>query len=75
MPPKTCKLDPIPASLLLDCIDEIVNACLSTGSLPDTLKQAIVKPLLKKPSLDPNILKQNKTNQTWVKPAFCVKTV
>ena len=29
----------------------------TTGSMPDSLKQATVKPLLKKPSLDPNILK------------------
>ena len=64
MPPKTCELDSIPASLLLECIDEIapvltdiVNACLSTGSVPDLLKQAIVKPHLKKSSLDSNIPK------------------
>ena len=37
------------------------GACLSTDSVPDSLKQAIVKPLLKKLSLDPNILK-TKTN-------------
>ena len=66
MPSKTCELDPIPALLLLECIDEIapvltdiVNACLSTGSVPDSLKQTIVKPLLKKLSIDPNILKKN----------------
>ena len=40
--PKTCQLDPIPASLLLECIDEtalvltyIFNACLSAGSVPE----------------------------------------
>ena len=65
MPPKTCEVDPIRGSLLLERIDEvapvltdIVNACLSTGSVPDSLKQAIVNPLPKKPSLDPNILKK-----------------
>ena len=49
MPSKTCELDPIPALLLLECIDEIapvltdiVNARLSTGSVPDSSKQAIV---------------------------------
>ena len=64
MPPTPCELDPVPASLLLECMDEIapvftdiVHACLSVGSVPDSLKQALVKPLLKKPSLDPNILK------------------
>ena len=79
MPPKTCELDPIPASLLLECIDEIapvltdiVNACLSTGSVPDSLKQAIVKPLKKMPSLYSNILKKL---TTCAKPAFCFKIV
>ena len=33
----------------------IVNECLSTGPVPCSLKQAIVKPLLKKMSLDLNI--------------------
>ena len=69
MSPKTCDLDPIPTSLLLECIDkiapvltDIVNDCLSTGSVPDSLKLAIVKPpkrsRKKKTSLDPNILKE-----------------
>ena len=35
-------------------LTDIVNACLSTGSVADSLKRAIVKPLLKKPCLDPN---------------------
>ena len=81
MPSTTCELDPIPASLLFECFDEIapvltdiVNACLSTGSVPDSLKQAIDKPLRKKPSLDPKI-KKHKKLQTCVKLAFCIKTV
>ena len=64
MSPKTCQLDPIPTSLLLDCADvlvplitEQVNCILTTGRVPKCLKKAIVKPLLKKSSLDPNILK------------------
>ena len=64
MSPKTCDLDPIPASLLFECYDEtarvlldIVNDCLSTSSMTDSLKRAIVKHLLKKSSLDPNVLK------------------
>ena len=35
----------------------IINNSLSTGSFPTIFKQALVTPLLKKPSLDPNILK------------------
>ena len=34
---------------------DIVNECVSTGPVPDSLKQAIVKPLLKKMSLDLNV--------------------
>ena len=63
-PPKTCELDSIPKSLVLECFDEsgpsltnMINVELSTGTVPCVLKKAIVKPLLKKASLDPNILK------------------
>ena len=60
----TCSLDPIPTKLLTDhflpelpVITDIVNASLSSGEFPDTLKTALVKPLLKKLSLDYNIFK------------------
>ena len=56
---KSCRLDPIPTHLLkatlpslLPTICTIVNQSLSTGMMPDVLKQAAVAPLLKKPSLD-----------------------
>ena len=62
--PTTCPLDPIPTTLLFDCIDvllpaihRIINDSLSTGSVPSVFKSAIVKPLLKKSTLDPNTLK------------------
>ena len=62
--PATCSLDPIPTPLLLDCLDillptitHIVNQSLSSASFPPQCKTAIVKPLLKKASLDQNILK------------------
>ena len=64
MPQKSCDLDPIPTSVLYDCLDEIVpivtsimNKSLSSGIVPDCFKHALVKPLLKKASLDPNCLK------------------
>ena len=57
---KTCPLDPIPTSLLIEFLDDllpmltiIINNSLSTGSFPTIFKQALVTPLLKKPSLDP----------------------
>ena len=63
-PSKSCQLDPIPTSLLKECLDvllpsitKIVNLCLSEGVFPDDFKTAFVKPLLKKPSLDKNELK------------------
>ena len=60
--PKSC--DPIPTLLLLECLDtvlptmtSIINDSLRSGVFPSIYKFAIVTPLLKKPSLDPNDLK------------------
>ena len=61
----SCNLDPIPTSLLrtefLDTlcpvITNIVNKSLSTGVFPSAFKHALVKPLLKKSSLDHNVFK------------------
>ena len=54
----------MPTSLLRQCLDEIapyitdiVNASLETGLVPQSFKQAIVKPLLKNSGLDPDNLK------------------
>jgi hypothetical protein len=64
MPSKSCNLDPIPTELLKEnasrlamMIAHIVNASLSTGTVPTALKRAIVRPKLKKAGLDKNILK------------------
>ena len=58
-PPKSCPLDPLPSSFLKLCLDDlvpvftkVVNVSMSTGIVPDDLKQALVTPLLKKPGLD-----------------------
>uniref|UniRef100_A0A8C5MVY3 Reverse transcriptase domain-containing protein n=1 Tax=Leptobrachium leishanense TaxID=445787 RepID=A0A8C5MVY3_9ANUR len=57
----TCPLDPIPSHLipplsssLTPALTHIFNLSLSTGSFPSAFKHALVTPLLKKPSLDPN---------------------
>jgi len=57
---KTCSLDPLPASLLKECVEEVlpylevvVNSSLKSGSV-EGVKEAIVRPLLKKAGLDPN---------------------
>ena len=56
---KSCELDPIPAQLLINCLDDllpvitkIVNLSLASSTVPTSLKQAILSPLLKKPMLD-----------------------
>ena len=56
---KSCDLDPLPGSLLRACLSElgpiltqIVNQSLQSAVVPEQLKVAMVKPLLKKPSLD-----------------------
>ena len=52
-------LDPIPTSLLKDCIDilitpitSIINLSLSEGSFPSHFKSALVSPLLRRPTLN-----------------------
>ena len=59
----SCDLDPIPTALLCDHIDlllpsitRILNDSLATGIVPTDFKTALVKPLLKKSSLDPEVL-------------------
>ena len=62
-PYKSCELDPIPTTLLYENLDillptltNIINTSLTTGIVPPDLKTAIVRPLLKKLSLDKNLL-------------------
>ena len=60
----TCRLDPIPTWLLKETIEHlitlltgIVNNSLSTGVFPKGAHTAIIKPLLKRSTLDKNELK------------------
>ena len=60
--PKSCNLDPMPTSLIKACAAElapiicrIVNLSLETAQFPEIYKTAIVKPLIKKPNLDPDL--------------------
>ncbi len=57
-PVKSCDLDPIPTQLLKSCVDvllvpitRLLNMSLSEGICPSALKIAHVSPLLKKPTL------------------------
>jgi len=63
-PNKTCSLDPIPTWLLKSCmpallhpLTSIVNSSLSSGQFPEALREAVVTPVIKKPSLDKNVMK------------------
>lgn len=63
-PPKSCDSDPIPTwilkkhlHLLVPLITRIVNLSLESAVFPSCFKSAMVTPLLKKPSLDSENLK------------------
>jgi len=58
-PNKQCDSDPIPTWLLKQCsallvptITSIVNLSLSSGNFQHTLKESLISPLIKKPTLD-----------------------
>ena len=58
-PNKSCQLDSIPTWLVKQCVDpllplltSIINESLTKGEFPNDFKNASVKPLLKKPSLN-----------------------
>ena len=60
----TCSSDPLPSKLLMshlptiiDTIMHSINLCLSTSVFPGSFKSAVVLPLIKKPGLDPQVLK------------------
>lgn len=59
MPTKHCMLDPLPTWLMKECIDEflpltteIINTSLTLGVMPLSLKNAVIRPLLKKFGLE-----------------------
>ena len=63
-PTKSCELDPIPTWLLKQCLNElspiltnIINVSLQSAHVPKAFKSSLVRPLLKKPSLDPDNFK------------------
>ena len=63
MKPTTCALDPFPTALIKlnicaisPLITKVINLSLQSALVPPALKTAIITPLLKKPTLDPDIL-------------------
>ena len=64
-PTKSCELDTMPTWLLKQCSDgiipsmtSIINMKLESGVVPGCFKKTLVRPLLKKPSLDADCLLQ-----------------
>ena len=60
----TCKLDPFCTSIIMQYPQYFIhvyvyisNLCFSSGVYPTAFKSAIVKPLIKKPTLDCEVLK------------------
>ena len=58
-PSKSCEDNPLPTTLLknilpsiLPVLTALVNGSMQTGLFPEDLKQALVKPLLKRVNLD-----------------------
>ncbi len=58
--PTTCLLDPVPTKLLKELLPvaeepllNIISSSLSLGHVPKQFKLAVIKPLIKKPKLDP----------------------
>ena len=70
----TCKLDPFCTSIIMQhshfilVYVHLINLCFSTGIFPTGFKSAVVKPLLKKPTLDYEVLKNFRpiSNLTFV---------
>ena len=63
MTSSSCSLDVIPTPFLKEILGsvigdilKIVNSSIQTGVFPDSLKTAVVRPLLKKHNLDPSVL-------------------
>ncbi|KAL0150994.1 hypothetical protein M9458_053721, partial [Cirrhinus mrigala] len=61
--PTTCLLDPVPTKLLKELLPvaeepllNIINSSLSLGHVLKPFKLAVIKPLIKKPQLDPSEL-------------------
>jgi len=72
---KQCELDPAPTWLVKQCSDvlspviaSMINCSFSTSTFPACQKQALVKPLLKKPSMDPFDMKSYRpvSNLTFI---------
>ena len=61
--PTNCLFDIVPAKVLKMVFNTVgpsllvfINSCLRLGTVPAAFKHAVVRPLLKRPNLDPSML-------------------
>ncbi len=61
--PPTCLLNPIPTRLFKESLPlvgpfllDMINPLLFAGYVPQSFREAVIKPLLEKPALDPKVL-------------------
>ena len=74
-PAKTCSLDPLPTNILRRVVNDLeqfiwimCNASIREGHLPVSQKAALIMPVLKKPTLDPDDAKSYRpiSNLTFI---------
>ena len=72
MKKKSCLLDPTPTSIIVSCIDilcpvyeRIINSSIANSVFPKELKHAIVTPILKSATLDPESFKNYRPVSTF----------
>ena len=77
---KSCELDPVPTWLLMECIVDlvpivtaIVNSSHKDAHVPSSMKRGRVRPLLKKASLDPNVLKNYRPVSNFLEKAVAAQ--
>lgn len=80
---KSCELDPLPGQILKECLDillpiitKIINLSLGQGVVPACLKEAVIRPLLKRSNLDHELLSNYRpiSNLTFLSKS-CEKVV
>ena len=76
---KSCTLDLLPTCILKDCLDvlvdpitSIINSSILTGKVTSTLNISRVTPVIKKPTLDPEVFKNYRPISNT---PFLIKTI
>ena len=81
---KSCPLDPVPASVLKQCISvlltvisRIINESLRSAVVPERFKLAVLHPVVKKPHLDSEVFANFRriSNLTFMSKLTCTERV